>query len=268
MTAQRALIIGGGDIGSAVAAELFRQGLRVLVADRAGSPHARRGMAFTDALFDGAALLDGLTARRLDDITSLDDWWKAAQVIPVTTIPEDELMNVVAFEVLVDATMRRQGEPPDRRALAATFVGLGPGYIPGRNCHVAIETQWGDLMGQVLRDRPAAARTGGPRALAGVTRERFAIAPCAGVWRTDAALGQAVHAGEHIGMLAGHPVKAPIDGHLRGLSRDGIHVSAGQRLLEVDPRVEPQVFGLGERPRAVALGVAEALGLPRRGACG
>jgi len=260
MTPLRALIIGGGDIGSAVARALFRHGLRVLVAERAGSPHARRGMAFTDALFDGVAVLDGVTARRLQDMAGLEEIWEAGDVIPVTTVPESELMAAMRFDVLVDATMRRQGVPPDRRELAGVFIGLGPGYAPGRNCHVAIETEWGEFMGRVLRDHAPAERSGGPRPLAGIARERFAVAPCSGVWRSAAALGQAVQAGDEIGKLAGVAMLAPISGHLRGLTRDGVEVTAGQRLLEVDPRSEPQIFGLGERPAAIAIGVAEALG--------
>jgi hypothetical protein len=38
-----------------------------------------------------------------------------------------------------------------------------------------------------------------------------------------------------------------------------VQVVCGQRLLEIDPRAEPQVHGLGERPLAIALGVAQAL---------
>jgi len=90
MTPLRALIIGGGDIGSAVARALFRHGLRVLVAERAGSPHARRGMAFTDALFDGVAVLDGVTARRLQDMAGLEVIWEAGDVIQRTNDPEVE----------------------------------------------------------------------------------------------------------------------------------------------------------------------------------
>jgi xanthine dehydrogenase accessory factor len=222
-------------------------------------------MAFTDALFDGDAVLEGVTARKLQDIAGLEECWEAADVIPVTTVPESELMQVIRFDVLVDATMRRMGVPADRRALAAMFIGLGPGYAPGYNCHVAIETQWGESMGRVLRDQSPAERSGGPPPLAGVARERFATAPCNGLWRTAGTLGQPVLAGAEVGSLEGHAIRAPVSGYLRGLTRDGVQVTAGQRILEVDPRSEPQVFGLGERPAAIAMGVAEALRLPGSG---
>ncbi|MEO8315002.1 MAG: hypothetical protein ABI645_09430 [Pseudomonadota bacterium] len=257
---RRILVVGGGDVGSAVACELFRLGMQVLIAERPVSSHARRGMAFTDALFDGRATLDGVTALRVADISSIRDCWESAAAIPVATMAEVQLAAAIRFEVVIEATMRRWPETPDMRTLAAITIGLGPGYAPGRNCHIAIETQWGADMGRVLRDQPAAERSGGPRALAGVTRERFVSAPGDGVWCTAATLGQPVRAGDEIGSIAEHSIRAPIGGYLRGVVRDGVEVRAGQCLLEVDPRATPEITGLGERPRAIAMGVVAALG--------
>jgi xanthine dehydrogenase accessory factor len=261
---RRVLVLGGGDVGSAVAHRLFTAGLQVLISERAASAHARRGMAFTDALFDGSTVLEGIEARRQHDIAGVIACWNMARHVPIVTLPEPELLAQLDFDVIVEATMRRQAEPADLRAIAAMGIGLGPGHVPGHNCHVAIETQWGDDMGRVLRDRPAAVRSGGPRALDGVTRERFVAAAHSGTWRTQATLGQHVAAGEILGEIGHETVRAPISGTLRGLARDGVQVREGQRVIEVDPRVVPEVHGLGERPRAIAFGVAEALGLPRK----
>lgn len=261
---RRVLVLGGGDVGSAVAHRLFRAGLQVLICDRADSAHSRRGMAFTDALFDGSAVLAGVEARWQPDIAGVAACWSATQCVPIVTLPEADIFAQLNFDVVVDATMRRQDAPADLRALAAMGIGLGPGHVPGHTCHVAIETQWGESMGRVLRDRPAAARSGGPRALDGVTRERFVAADHSGTWRTQARLGQRVAAGEILGLLGHHPLRAPIGGTLRGLARDGVQVRSGQRVIEVDPRAAPEVQGLGERPRAIACGVAEALGLPHK----
>jgi len=261
MAIERVLVVGGGDIGSAIAHSLFRRGIRVLVSERERSPHSRRGMAFTDALFEGQASLDGVTARWQPDLAGVRECWQRLDAVPVVTLPEESLISSLAFDAIVEATMRRYQAPPDLRSLAPCTIGVGPGYMPGENCHVAIETQWGPAMGKVLRDRAPASRSGGPVALAGVTRERFAIAPAAGIWRTGLSLGQRVEAGEELGRLGQQQVRVPISGYVRGLSRDGVQVPAGQRVAEVDPRDEPQVFGLGERPRAIAEGVVLALGL-------
>lgn len=246
-------------MGSAVAHRLHRCGARVLISEKERSPHARRGMAFTDALFDGSAALEGVQARLVHDIAGIEACWQAGGCIPVTTLHESLLTADIAFDALVEATMRRDAVRPDLRGAAGLMIGLGPGYAPGVNCDVAIETQWGASMGEVLYDRPAAPRAGGPRPLDGITRERFVPAQVAGMWRTQARLGQPVRRGDVLGELEGQPVQAPIDGFLRGLSRDGVRVAPGARLVEVDPRREPELAGLGERPVAIAEGVLRAL---------
>ena len=45
----RILLLGGGDVGSAVAHRLYLHGADVVIADREAPPHPRRGMALTDA---------------------------------------------------------------------------------------------------------------------------------------------------------------------------------------------------------------------------
>jgi xanthine dehydrogenase accessory factor len=49
------LVRGAGDVGSAVAAVLFRAGYAVALHDEPAPVAPRRGMAFADAVFDGAA---------------------------------------------------------------------------------------------------------------------------------------------------------------------------------------------------------------------
>lgn len=259
MTRRRVLVLGGGDVGSAVAHALFGRGDQVLLCDRSRSAHARRGMAFTDALFEGVARLDGFAARFCGSLSDIDECWESGDAIPICVQPEELLLREQGFDVLVDASMRRDPVRPDRRPWVACAIGLGPGYVPGRNCHVAVETQWGTEMGRVLADRATADRSGGPHELDGVGRERFVPAPASGIWETDAAIGQQVRAGEPIGRIGGEVVLAPLDGHLRGLSRNGVDVTLGQRIVEVDPRNRPQLFGRGERPAAIAGGVLQAI---------
>src|SRR6185369_6133138 len=209
MTIRRILVLGGGDVGSAVAHRLFRLGLDVLVSERAGSTHARRGMAFTDALFEGRAVIDGVAASWQTDIEAVQQCWQRRDAVPIVTLPETLICAALVFDVVVEATMRRNQPQPDLRALAPLTIGLGPGYVPQQNCHVAVETQWGAAMGEVLRERPAAPRSGGPYALGGAGRERFAIAPEAGTWHTARRLGQAVAQGDELGRVGAHAIRAP-----------------------------------------------------------
>jgi hypothetical protein len=52
------LVRGARDVGSAVAAVLFRAGYLVALHDEPAPATPRRGMAFADAVFDGMARLD------------------------------------------------------------------------------------------------------------------------------------------------------------------------------------------------------------------
>ena len=102
---RRVLVLGGGDVGSAVAHRLFNAGLHVLISERPGSAHARRGMAFTDALFDGSARLDGVEARWQADVEGVIACWNTAQHIPIVTLPESELLAQLAFDVLKNTVL-------------------------------------------------------------------------------------------------------------------------------------------------------------------
>src|SRR5690242_4617231 len=57
-----ALVLGTGDIASAIGRGLFLRGWHVLLLRDNGVPVLRRGMAFDDALEDGIAALDGVIA--------------------------------------------------------------------------------------------------------------------------------------------------------------------------------------------------------------
>ena len=254
------VVLGCGDIGSAVAVDVFRAGTSVVVCDLPRPTHARRGMSFIDAFFDGHAALEGIEARFCPDIATVCATLKTHDAIAVASIDENELIGALHPDAIVDATLRRS-VPADRRAQAQRVIGLGPGFAPGVNCHLAVETQWGTTLGNVLRDRSTAERTGGPPLLGGAGRERFVATPDAGLWRTSASIGAHIHAGDVVGTLDGTPLRAPLDGRLRGLTRDGVAVAAGEGVIEVDPREAPHIFGLGERARVVARGVCGALGL-------
>jgi hypothetical protein len=52
----------------------------------------------------------------------------------------------------------------------------------------------------------------------------------------------------------------PLDGVLRGLTRDGVPITARMRVIEVDPRGPAAIVtGLGERPRRSAQEVLQAV---------
>lgn len=253
------LVLGAGDMGSAVAHALHAAGRPVAIQDDPAPAHPRRGMAFADALWDGQARLAGTLARRADDARALGAILAAREAIAITALPLESVLAAGPWAALVDARMRKRAAPPDRRGLAPLAIGLGVGFVPGANCDIAIETSW-EALGRVLRSGETLPLRGEPRAIAGVGRERAVYAPEAGIVRTTHRIGDAVAAGEPVMELGPHVLRAPLAGCLRGLVRGGAAVQAGAKVLEVDPRGDPALcFGLGERPRRVADAVREVL---------
>jgi len=254
------LVRGSGDVGSAVAVVLHRAGYGVAIHEIAAPFAPRRGMAFVDAVFDGSCELDGVTARRIDDLDELGAALDAGAEIAVTTAAIGDVLGALAPAVLVDARMRKRARPESQLDLAPLTIGLGPNVVAGETTHLAIETQWGDALGTVLRAGATRALGGEPRSFEGHARDRFVYAPRAGVLRTDARIAQRVAAGEVVATIDEAELRAPLDGILRGLTHDGVPVEQGTKVVEVDPRGDvSKVTGLGPRPLRIGEGVLAAI---------
>jgi xanthine dehydrogenase accessory factor len=254
------LVRGCGDVGSAVAVLLFRAGYPVVLHDEPATSTPRRGMAFADALFDGWATLDGLTAVRVQTPSELRHALHLGDAVPVTAQPFQQIADTCQWSALVDARMRKRTVPEVQRGLAPLTVGLGPNFIAGENIDVAIETMWGDRLGEIIEAGSTAALAGEPRPIAGVARERFVYAPEARRFITSVRIGDHVTAGEVVAKVGEISLRAPISGVLRGLTRSGVNVAVRTKVIEVDPRGDAsRVFGLGERPRQIAEGVLRVL---------
>ncbi len=254
---ERVLVRGSGDVGSAVAHRLLRAGHPVVIHDIALPAAPRRGMAFADAIFDGACELDGLRARRVDDVAGLRG---GGDEVLVTTAELGAARAAVRPDVLVDARMRKRAQPEGQRGLAWLTIGLGPNFVAGETTDLAIETQWGEDLGRIVSDGPTNALGGEPRSFEGHARDRFVYAPAAGVMRTSAQIAQPVRAQELVATIGDEELRAPLDGILRGLVHDGVPVALGAKVVEVDPRGDlTKVFGIGPRPARIAEGVLAAI---------
>ena len=222
-------------------------------------------MAFADAVFDGSAVLDGVRAVRIDNLREIDHTVARRDAIPVYVDDIKDLLTTVGPDIVVDARMRKHAEPEVQRGLAKVTVGLGPSLLVGHHADVVVETSW-DRLGAVLTNGASLPLAGEPRTIAGHARDRYVYAPLAGIFRTEAQIGDPVQRGDVIASIDGTAVRAPLDGALRGLTHDGVPVSVRTKIIEVDPRGPgAEVRGISERPRRIAGGVLMAI---RGGAAG
>jgi len=258
-TRLQVLVRGVGDIGSAVAHRLFKEGHAVVIHDGPQPTTSRRLMAFTDAVFDGQAVLEGVQAVCADDLESINHALAASMAIPVYVGALEALLKEIAPAVLVDARMRKHDAPEVQRGLAGFTIGLGPALMAGYHADAVVETSWDDL-GRVITHGASRPLTGEPREIDGHARDRYVYAPLEGVFRTTARIGDIVRQGQGIAELASTVLAVPLDGVLRGLTRDGVLVAIRTKLIEVDPRGRlAEVQGIAERPSRIAEGVLSAI---------
>jgi xanthine dehydrogenase accessory factor len=217
-------------------------------------------MTVTDAIFDGQAALAGVTAVQVDDLHALLAILASQAVIPAIVTDLLALLQTIAPAALVDARMRTHLQPEIQRGMAPLTIGLGPNFVAGETTDPVVETQWGDDLGQVLVQGMPQPSGGEPRPIAGHARDLHVYAPVAGVFRTRLHIGDPVRAGDPVAHLGAMVLTAPLDGMLRGLTRDGVPVTVRMRVIEVDPRGPAAVVtGLGERPHRIAQGVLQAV---------
>jgi len=260
MGRELALVRGTGDVGSAVAHALFRNGFQVVLHDVARPAHTRRGMAFTNALFEGKAELAGVLAEISHDIEGVAHGRACGRAVPVTTVAIEAVVDALTPAVMVDARMRKRATPEPQRHLAGLTIGLGPNFAAGEQTDIAIETAWGDELGRVIRSGRTRPLAGAPRTIAGYSSDRYVYAPVGGAFITGCEIGMKVGAGQRIATIGGTALVAPLAGRLRGLTHSEVEVAQGTKVIEIDPRDEDaDIYGIGERPHRIAAGVLAAI---------
>jgi hypothetical protein len=254
-----AVILGTNEIASGVAVHLHRGGYGVVMSHDPLPPVIRRKMAFHDALFDDVVVLDGLAASRADTSRDIRAYLAQASGVVVTELGLLDLLVIRAIDLLVDARMQKYQATPDLRRLARLTIGLGPGFCGGINCDIAIETRPGKV-GRILQRGSTDAPDEAVPRLGGRSGERFVRAEVAGRWHTAIEIGARIFKDFMVGHLGNMPVRAPFDGILRGLVRDGTEVPAGVKLLEIDPRGRRANWtGIDGRAEAIATAVTKAI---------
>jgi len=258
-----ALILGTNEIASAVAVRMTQAGYACILADDPHPPVIRRKMSFHDVLYYEEAILDGVAGRRADTALELLAALEAPAHVAVTPLHLSDLITLRTPTALIDARMQKYRVTPDWRHIARLAVGLGPNFRVGANCDLAIETKPSQVGALVeFGGTEPADRT--PALLGGVGANRFAYAAQDGLWHSALDIGVRVYKGLVVGHLDGAPVSAPLDGVLRGVARDGLHVPGGAKILEIDPRQRAACWtGVDPRGDAIARAVVRGVAIKR-----
>lgn len=258
------LLRGGGDLASGVGLRLQRAGLKVVITELAQPLAVRRAVSFAEAVYEGVHKVEEVTSR----VVERDQVSAALQAgeIPVLIDPEarilaDSRFSNYQFPIVVDARLLKT-PPSPLPSKVPLHIGLGPGFHAGENCHAAIETRRSHTLGRVYWNGTTQPDSGQPEG----DPRRVLRAPTDGILIGHKRIGEHCESGELIADIGSSienrksEVVSPLKGVLRGLVRDGLHVTKGLKVGDVDPRDDPSAcFLVSDKALAIGGAVLEAI---------
>lgn len=255
------VVRGGGDLATGTIHRLWSAGFKVLILEAKHPAAIRRQVSLCEAVYEGKATVEGLTAVLIQDTDEMEKVWAAGNV-PMLVDPQGDCLKKVKPAVLVDAIIAKVNLGTSR-SMAPRTIALGPGFTAGEDVDVVIETSRGHKLGRVIKEGRAKPNTGIPGIIGGYGKERVIHSPAEGVLRNIHAIGDIVEAGTDIAYIETETgnvmVKATITGIIRGLIRDGYPVTVGFKIADIDPRREEleNCWLISDKARCIAGSVLE-----------
>ncbi len=290
---------GAGDLATGIIHRLHRAGHRVIALETDYPAAIRRQVSFCEAVYDGSAAVEGVTARLVPALADAEtdtetylgindtpaahvasEKWDRSAIeavleageVPLLIDPKGESIELLKPDVVVDAIIAKKnlGTTID---MAPLVIGVGPGFTAGQDVHLVIESMRGHNLARIITDGMAQPNTGVPGNIAGFTSERVIHAPAAGYIHDVRKIGDIVQKGDEIARIYPDkesydnalseyvPVNATITGIIRGLIREGYYFREGFKIADIDPRESEltNCFTISDKARSIAGSVLEAV---------
>lgn len=290
---------GAGDLATGIIHRLHRAGHRVIALETDYPAAIRRQVSFCEAVYDGSAAVEGVTARLVPALADAEtdtetysgindtpaahiasEKWDSSVIeavleageVPLLIDPKGESIALLKPDVVVDAIIAKKNLGTTIN-MASLVIGVGPGFTAGQDVHLVIESMRGHNLARIITDGMAQPNTGVPGNIAGFTSERVIHAPAAGYIHDVRKIGDIVQKGDEIARIYPDkesydnalseyvPVNATITGIIRGLIREGYYFRKGFKIADIDPR-ESEItncFTISDKARSIAGSVLEAV---------
>jgi xanthine dehydrogenase accessory factor len=254
----KVLLRGGGDLSSGVALRMARVGMQVLICELAQPYTVRRSVSFAQAVYSRTIRIEEISGYKVDSLQNAQTIISAGS-IPILIDPNLHCLEDFDPDVIIDGRMSKDN-PNYYLQCKPKIIGLGPGFFCGINCHLAIETRRGPLLGRVVREGSPENDTGIPEKVGNYTSERVLRASTAGIFHAKAEIGDHVLAGQVVGVIEGDLITIPFDGMVRGLLHDGLPVTKGLKIGDIDPRFDSGLLEkVSDKALAIGGGALEAI---------
>lgn len=290
---------GAGDLATGIIHRLHRAGHRVIALETDYPAAIRRQVSFCEAVYDGSAAVEGVTARLVPALADAEtdtetysgindtpaahivsEKWDSSAIeavleageVPLLIDPKGESVALLKPDVVVDAIIAKKNLGTTIN-MAPLVIGVGPGFTAGQDVHLVIESMRGHNLARIITDGMAQPNTGVPGNIAGFTSERVIHAPAAGYIHDVRKIGDIVQKGDEIARIYPDkesydnalseyvPVNATITGIIRGLIREGYYFREGFKIADIDPRESEltNCFTISDKARSIAGSVLEAV---------
>lgn len=290
---------GAGDLATGIIHRLHRAGHRVIALETDYPAAIRRQVSFCEAVYDGSAAVEGVTARLVPALADAEtdaetysgindtpaahivsEKWDSSAIkavleageVPLLIDPKGESIALLRPDVVVDAIIAKKNLGTTIN-MAPLVIGVGPGFTAGHDVHLVIESMRGHNLARIITDGMAQPNTGVPGNIAGFTSERVIHAPAAGYIHDVRKIGDIVQKGDEIARIYKDkesydnalseyvPVNATITGIIRGLIREGYYFREGFKIADIDPRESEltNCFTISDKARSIAGSVLEAV---------
>lgn len=249
---------GAGELASGAIRRLILAGFPVIALEVKQPFCIRRTVSFATAVYESEAEVEGVRGKLFE---AGDEALNGAGegMASIIIDPVGDSIESLSPTVLVDARMLKKNSDITRES-APVVIALGPGYSASEDVHYVIETSRGNNLGRVISKGTAMPDTGVPGKLGGETAKRVLRAPNDGKFNSIMKLGDMVSVGDVVGEVDGIEIKTEISGLLRGLIYDGVKVSKGMKIGDVDPRGNREfMHSVSDKANAIAGGVMEAV---------
>ena len=241
---------GAGDLATGIIHRLHRAGHWVIALETDYPAAIRRQVSFCEAVYDGSAAVEGVTARLVPALTDAEndteiateadaetdaetysglndtpaahtasEKWSRSAIeavleageVPLLIDPKGESIELLKPDVVVDAIIAKKNLGTTIN-MAPLVIGVGPGFTAGQDVHLVIESMRGHNLARIITDGMAQPNTGVPGNIAGFTSERVIHAPEAGYIHDVRKIGDIVQKGDEIARI--YPDKESYDNAL------------------------------------------------------
>lgn len=247
----KVIVRGGGDLATGVVEVLHTSGFKVLILEIEKPSAIRRTVAFSEAIYDGETKVENIVCRKVENENEIYKAWEE-NIVPIMIDEDCKIIEKIKPNILVDCIIAKKNLGT-KKEMAPITIGLGPGFIAGKDVDIVVETMRGHKLGRIIREGEALKNTGIPGEIKGVSKERVIYSPKEGIFRGVKKIGDRVEAREILGYVDREPVYGTISGVLRGLIRDGYYVKDKMKIGDIDPREEEKenCFTISDKARTL-----------------